>query len=145
MFRHSCLPVFAWRRVLLHIFDPKQLLRVSCILWCFYPKCYSIILIETLIFTFCVIKIECPLIFFILGLYALAIGTLAMSAPFPYYMEVLQHMHIATPLIFSLKFALAWSFFYHTANGIRHLVCIFFRSLIYFFLFFVRDTYFEFE
>ena len=24
-------------------FDPKQLLRVSCILWCYYPKCYSII------------------------------------------------------------------------------------------------------
>ena len=33
-FRHSCLPVFAWRRVVLHFFDPKQLLRVSCILWC---------------------------------------------------------------------------------------------------------------
>ena len=25
------------------IFDPKQLLRVSCILWCYYSKCYSII------------------------------------------------------------------------------------------------------
>ena len=23
-------------------FDPKQLLRVSCILWCYYRKCYSI-------------------------------------------------------------------------------------------------------
>ena len=42
-FRHSCLTVFAWRRVVLRFFDPKQLLRVSCILWCYYPKCYSII------------------------------------------------------------------------------------------------------
>ena len=42
IFRHSCLPVFAWRRVVLHIFDPKQLLRVSCMLSCHYPKCYSI-------------------------------------------------------------------------------------------------------
>ena len=25
-------------------FDPKQLLRVSCIFWCYYPKCYSIII-----------------------------------------------------------------------------------------------------
>ena len=29
-------------------FDPKQLLRVSCILWCYYPKCYSINLIGKL-------------------------------------------------------------------------------------------------
>ena len=42
-YRHSCLPVFAWQRVVLHIFDPKQLLRVSCILWCYYLKCYPII------------------------------------------------------------------------------------------------------
>ena len=42
-FRHSCLTVFAWRRVVLRFFDPKQLLRVSRILWCYYPKCYSII------------------------------------------------------------------------------------------------------
>ena len=44
IFRHSCLPVFIWRRVVLYIFDPKQLLRVSCILWCFNSKCFSIIL-----------------------------------------------------------------------------------------------------
>ena len=25
-------------------FDPIQMLRVSCILWCYYPQCYSIIL-----------------------------------------------------------------------------------------------------
>ena len=42
LFRHSCLPVFAWRRVVLHIFNPKQLLRVSCILWCYLSKWLSI-------------------------------------------------------------------------------------------------------
>ena len=42
MQQHSCLTVSAWRRVVLRFFDPKQLLRVSCILWCYYPKCYSI-------------------------------------------------------------------------------------------------------
>ena len=26
-----------------YVFRPEQLLRVSCILWCYYPKCYSII------------------------------------------------------------------------------------------------------
>ena len=44
IFWHLCLSLFAWRRVVLHIFDPKQLLRVSYFLWCYYPKCYSIIL-----------------------------------------------------------------------------------------------------
>ena len=43
-FRHSCFPVFAWRSVMLRFFDPKQLLRVSCILWCYFSKCYYIIL-----------------------------------------------------------------------------------------------------
>ena len=43
IFSYSCLTVFAWRRVVLRFFDPKQLLWVSCILWCYYPKCYSII------------------------------------------------------------------------------------------------------
>ena len=44
IFRHSFLPVFERRRVLLHFFDPKQLLRVSCILWCYFTKWYSTIL-----------------------------------------------------------------------------------------------------
>ena len=34
----ECLPLFAWRRVVLRIFDPIQLLRVSCILWCHSSK-----------------------------------------------------------------------------------------------------------
>ena len=32
-------------------FDPKQLLRISCILWCYYPKCYSIIFRASLVVT----------------------------------------------------------------------------------------------
>ena len=40
IFRHSCLPVLTWWRLVLRIFDPKQLLRVSCILWCYFSKCY---------------------------------------------------------------------------------------------------------
>ena len=44
-FRHSCLPVFVWRRVVLHFFGPKQLVRVSCILWYFFfSKWYSTVL-----------------------------------------------------------------------------------------------------
>ena len=43
--RHSCLLVFAWRWVVLRIFDLKQFLRVSSILRWYYAKCYSIIYI----------------------------------------------------------------------------------------------------
>ena len=43
-FRHSCLPVIAWQKVVLHFFDPKQLLEVSSILWCYLSKWYSTIL-----------------------------------------------------------------------------------------------------
>ena len=41
IFPHLCLLVFARRRVVLRILDPKQLLLISCILWCYYSKCYS--------------------------------------------------------------------------------------------------------
>ena len=54
IFRHSCLPVFAWRLVV-HIFDP-QLLRVSYILWCYHSKSYSIILENTCLWCFIVIS-----------------------------------------------------------------------------------------
>ena len=47
VFRYSCLFVFAWRRVVLRFFYPKQLLRVSCILRCYFSKWYSIILQNT--------------------------------------------------------------------------------------------------
>ncbi|GFU52574.1 succinate dehydrogenase cytochrome b560 subunit, mitochondrial [Nephila pilipes] len=55
------------------------------------------------------------------GLYAFAIGMLALPAQFPHYFEYFQTLHIAAPIIFSLKFALAWTTFYHSANGVRHL------------------------
>ncbi|KAG8199548.1 hypothetical protein JTE90_009389 [Oedothorax gibbosus] len=55
------------------------------------------------------------------GLYALSVGMLLLPAPYPYYIDYLQSMHLAAPLIFSFKFALAWTTLYHTANGIRHL------------------------
>ena len=53
-FRHSCLTVFAWRRVVLRFFDPKQLLRISCILWCYYSKWYSIIFENASLWSFIV-------------------------------------------------------------------------------------------
>ncbi|GIY51564.1 succinate dehydrogenase cytochrome b560 subunit, mitochondrial [Caerostris darwini] len=55
------------------------------------------------------------------GLYAFAIGMLALPGSFPYYFESFQALHIAAPVIFSLKFSLAWVTFYHSLNGIRHL------------------------
>ena len=55
-FWHLCLPVFAWRSAVLCFFDPKQLLRVSCFLWCYYPKCYSIILENAILWCFIVIQ-----------------------------------------------------------------------------------------
>ena len=41
---HSCLSIFAWRRAVLRFLDPKYLLRVSCILWCYISKWFSIFL-----------------------------------------------------------------------------------------------------
>ena len=40
------------------IFDPKQLLRASCILWCYYSKCYSIILENANLWCFIVISLD---------------------------------------------------------------------------------------
>ena len=42
----TCFRLTKKRRVVLRFFDPKQLLRVSCVLRCCYPKCYSIIFNE---------------------------------------------------------------------------------------------------
>ena len=36
--RNSCLPVLAWRRVVLRFFDQKQLLLVSYFRWCYFTK-----------------------------------------------------------------------------------------------------------
>ena len=46
-FRHSCSPVIAWRRIVLHFIDLKQLLRVSCFLRCYLSKWFSTILQNT--------------------------------------------------------------------------------------------------
>ena len=41
------LPIFAWWTIVLRFFDPKQLLRVSCIWWCYFIKRSSLILQNT--------------------------------------------------------------------------------------------------
>ena len=41
---HSCLLVFTWRRIVLLFFNLKQLLRISCIYWCYFRKLSSFIL-----------------------------------------------------------------------------------------------------
>ena len=51
--RCCCILAFVLRFV-----DPKQLLRVSCILWYYYPKCYSIILENASLWCFIVIITE---------------------------------------------------------------------------------------
>ena len=43
-FRHSCSLVITWRRVVLHFIDPKQLLQISCFLWCYLSKWFPTIL-----------------------------------------------------------------------------------------------------
>ena len=43
--RHSCSAVVAWGRVVLHFIDPKQLLRVSCFLWCYLSKWFLTVLV----------------------------------------------------------------------------------------------------
>uniref|UniRef100_A0A2L2Y344 Succinate dehydrogenase cytochrome b560 subunit, mitochondrial n=1 Tax=Parasteatoda tepidariorum TaxID=114398 RepID=A0A2L2Y344_PARTP len=55
------------------------------------------------------------------GMYSISIGMLLLPANFPHYFEALQSMYIGTPIIFTMKFALAWSLFYHSFNGVRHL------------------------
>ena len=48
-------PIFICWSLLLRFFDSKQLLWVSCFLWCYYPKCYSIILENASLWCFIVI------------------------------------------------------------------------------------------
>ena len=37
---HSFLPIFVWRRIVLHSFNPEQLLQLSRILWFIFSKSY---------------------------------------------------------------------------------------------------------
>ncbi|XP_023232802.1 succinate dehydrogenase cytochrome b560 subunit, mitochondrial-like [Centruroides sculpturatus] len=53
-------------------------------------------------------------------LYGFAVGTLLLPSNYPHYIEWLSSLHIS-PLISVVKFGLAWSFFFHYFNGIRHL------------------------
>ena len=53
--RHSCLPVYPEEGSCYVFSDPKQLLRVSCILWCYYPKYHLIILENASLWCFIVI------------------------------------------------------------------------------------------
>merc|ERR1712065_134067 len=55
----------------------------------------------------------------------MAAGSIAMVASphdFPTAVEALKAMEISPVITHSLKFAVAWPFTYHFANGIRHLV-----------------------
>lgn len=56
------------------------------------------------------------------ALSAFALGSLALSAPFPAYLEALQSAQMGGAMIFAAKFALAWPFTFHLFNGCRHLV-----------------------
>ena len=66
-FRYLCLSIFAWRRVVLHFFDSKQLFWVSCILWCYFSKCYKIILQNASFWCSIVI---CQIYFFLYGVWS---------------------------------------------------------------------------
>ena len=48
-FRYSSISIFAWWSVVLRLFDPKQLLRVSCIWSCYFTKQSSVILLDTIL------------------------------------------------------------------------------------------------
>ena len=50
IFRHSCLSVFSWQRLVLRFLDSKQLLEVSWISWYYFSKWYWVTLECTFIF-----------------------------------------------------------------------------------------------
>jgi len=49
------------------------------------------------------------------------LGMLLTPSPFPVYLTSLQSWHLGSPLIFGAKFILAFPFFFHSFNGVRHL------------------------
>lgn len=53
--------------------------------------------------------------------YGLAAMPLLCSHQFPYYVEALQAMHLSPLLTLPVKAGLAFTLFYHTFNGVRHL------------------------
>ncbi|MCL4130134.1 UNVERIFIED_CONTAM: hypothetical protein GTU68_040480 [Idotea baltica] len=46
---------------------------------------------------------------------------LALPGSFPHYLGVLEAMHYGSAFIFLAKFAIAFPFVFHVANGFRHL------------------------
>jgi succinate dehydrogenase (ubiquinone) cytochrome b560 subunit len=46
---------------------------------------------------------------------------LILPGSFPHYLALVNSMHFGGALIFATKFALAWPFMFHFANGLRHL------------------------
>merc|ERR1719384_610895 len=49
------------------------------------------------------------------------IGAIVSNTTFPAALATLQAMQIGAPIIFVVKFGLAWAVAYHTLNGLRHL------------------------
>lgn len=56
------------------------------------------------------------------GLYSFAIGMMALPGSFPYYLSLIQAMHLGAPLIYAAKFLIAFPLMFHSCAGIRHLV-----------------------
>ena len=52
------------------------------------------------------------------------IGAIVSNTTFPAALATLQAMQIGAPIIFVVKFGLAWAVAYHTLNGLRHLVSV---------------------
>jgi len=51
-----------------------------------------------------------------------AIGMLSLPGSYPFYLDLVQNMHLGGVIIFSAKFLLAFPFMFHLCNGVRHLV-----------------------
>ena len=56
IWRHSGLPIFEWWRIVLYLFDLKQLLRVFCIWWLYFVKCSSQIFKNSSLWCFLFLK-----------------------------------------------------------------------------------------
>lgn len=50
------------------------------------------------------------------------IGMLALPSTYPYYLGLVHDMQFGPALIYSAKFLIAFPFFFHTFNGVRHLI-----------------------
>ena len=55
-------------------------------------------------------------------IYAFGLGPIFMNTTYPQFLAQVQSLGIYSPIIFTVKFGLAWSISYHLLNGLRHLV-----------------------